>query len=142
MTAGHSQQAKSLCEMLVQKGIQVNHADVAWHSPEVMLEDVKGHMAERPWLKIWLINVNYPKCGWFLLAQHLILEPHPNRAESSFICSMHMGLGDAQRAICCLQFDGETSKTGLRSEGTQLTERGSRRTMMYVNSLFKRVTSP
>ena len=42
MTAGHSPQAKSLCEILVQKGIRVNHKDVAWHSPEVRLEDVGG----------------------------------------------------------------------------------------------------
>ena len=50
--AGHSPQAKCLCEILVQKGIRVNHTDVAWHSPEVMLEDVKGQLAERFWLKI------------------------------------------------------------------------------------------
>jgi hypothetical protein len=30
--AFNSLQAKSLCEMLVQRGISVHHKDVAWHS--------------------------------------------------------------------------------------------------------------
>ena len=42
----------------MQKGIRVNHTDVAWHSPEVMLEDVKGQMAERFWLKLFTPNVD------------------------------------------------------------------------------------
>lgn len=36
-----SPQAKSLCQMLVQRGIRVNHHDVAWHSAQVMLESVR-----------------------------------------------------------------------------------------------------
>ena len=40
LTAWHSLQAKLLCEILIQRGIQVEDHDVAWHSPEVMLKDV------------------------------------------------------------------------------------------------------
>ena len=52
LTAQHSPQAKSLCDMLVQKGVGVNCKDVAWHSPEVMLEDVEKQMAEGFLLKM------------------------------------------------------------------------------------------
>lgn len=42
LTAWHSLQAKSLCEMLIERSVPVNYKDVAWHSPEVMLGDVTG----------------------------------------------------------------------------------------------------
>ena len=67
MTAGHSLQAKALCEILAQslglqilvrKGIRVDHTDVAWHSPEVILVDVKGRMVEG----FWLGKRQPPKC--------------------------------------------------------------------------------
>jgi hypothetical protein len=59
LTAWHSLQAKSLCELLIQRGIPLKDHDVAWHSPEVMLKDVKGQMAERFLLKKYVP----PKCG-------------------------------------------------------------------------------
>ena len=51
LTSGHFLQAKALCEILVGKGIRVDHTDVTWHSPEVLLVDVKGRMAEGFWLR-------------------------------------------------------------------------------------------
>ena len=90
-----SPQAKSLCQMLVQRGIRVNHHDVAWHSAQVMLESVRvgGRMMSKgKWLMVLAQNdLTTPKCGWFLLVQHLMFAPHPNRAKSSFTCAIYAG---------------------------------------------------
>ena len=86
--AGHSPQAKCLCEILVQKGIRVNHTDVAWHSPEVMLEDVKGQLAERFWLKI-----SYPQMR-MVFAGFTQIVPNP----SAFV--LCMGVREEQVVAC------------------------------------------
>ena len=99
--AGHSPQAKCLCEILVQKGIRVNHTDVAWHSPEVMLEDVEGQVAERFWLKI-----SYPQMR-MVFAGFTQIVPNP----ISFVLCMGSGRCTKSKSLPVL-LDGETSKIG------------------------------
>ena len=90
LMAGHSPQAKCLCEILVQKGIRVNHTDVAWHSPEVMLEDVKGQVAERFWLKI-----SYPQ-------MRMVFAGFTQIVQIQFHLCYAWGPGDARRVSRCL----------------------------------------
>ena len=61
LTAWHSLQAKSLCEMLIERSVPVNYKDVAWHSPEVMLGDVTGK-----WPSGFGLIFLTPKRIWFL----------------------------------------------------------------------------
>ena len=73
LTAWHSLQAKSLCEMLIERSVPVNYKDVAWHSPEVMLGDVTGKWPSGFGL-IFLTPNGYGVC-MFLLVQHLMFDP-------------------------------------------------------------------
>ena len=44
----HSLQAMALCSMLVQRGIDINHGDVAWSNLEVKLQGQRASLPQEP----------------------------------------------------------------------------------------------
>ena len=135
LMAGHSPQAKCLCEILVQKGIRVNHTDVAWHSPEVMLEDVKGQLAERFWLKI-----SYPQMRK-VFAGFTHIMPNP---VSFVLCMGVREMHEEQVVACPVGRRNFQNRIQPWAMGVKVIHRESRPTMMYVQLFgpLKRATFP
>ena len=121
LKASHFMQAKSLCELLVQHGISVNHLDVAWHSPEVVLRDVKGQ-----WF--WFKTI-CPPMRMITTGSASPVEPHSNRARSIVICALRGVLQMDEEKVVADPVGQRIFQNGMQPQGTQPTESGTKPTV-------------